>query len=69
MTAAWPIKNIRTARCNTPMEMRLRRRDVDMADRYRGMEFRLYGKEGDALMEEVANFNYLGRPLDQMYDE
>ena len=49
--------------------MKLRRRDVDMADRYRGMEFRLYGKEGDALMEEVANFNYLGRPLDQMYDE
>ena len=32
------------------------------------MEFRLYGREGDALVEGMENFKYLGRPLDQTYD-
>ena len=35
-------------------------------ERCGGMEFILYGREGDALAEGVANFKYLGRPLDQM---
>ena len=40
-----------------------------MAERCGDMEFRLYGREGDALVEVVANFKYLVRPLDQTDDD
>ena len=32
------------------------------------MEFRMYGGEGDAMVEGVETFKYLGRPLDQTYN-
>ena len=66
MPAARLIKYKRTERFNKAMEMRLRWRDVDMAERCGDMEFSVYRREGGALVERVANFKYLGRPLDQM---
>ena len=39
-----------------------------MEERYGEMDFSLYGRDGDTMVEEVANFEYLGRPLDQMGD-
>ena len=33
------------------------------------MEFNLDGKEGDERVENVPTFQYLGRPLDQNYDD
>ena len=36
-----------------------------MAERCRDMEFILYRREGDMLVEGVANFKYLGIPLYQ----
>ena len=47
--------------------MRLRQRDVELAQRYGDMEFSLFGREGYELVEGVTQFKYLGRPLDQ-YD-
>ena len=44
------IKHIRTERRNKAMEMRLRRRDVQMLERCEDMEFILYGREGGALV-------------------
>ena len=43
--------------------MWLSRRDVEMAERYRDMVFRLYGREGGALVEGIENFKYLGRSM------
>ena len=40
-----------------------------MEERCGDMELSLYGREGYSLMEGVANFKYLGRPLDQMDDD
>ena len=36
-----------------------------MGERCREMEFSLYGRGGDALVEGVSKFKYLGRTLDQ----
>ena len=33
------------------------------------MEFRLYGRERGTLVKGVENFNFMGRPLDQTYDD
>ena len=49
--------------------MRLRWRDLETAERCGEMEFILYGREVDALVEGVAKFKYLGRPLDKMYHD
>ena len=49
--------------------MWIRWRDVEIAGRYRETEFSLYGREGNDLVEGVANFKYLGQPLDQMDDD
>ena len=46
--------------------MWLRWRDMEMAKRCGETEFSLYGKDGVAMVEGVENFNYLGRPLDQI---
>ena len=46
-------------------EIRLWWRDVDMSERCMYMELRLYGREGDALLEGVSNFKYMGPTLDQ----
>ena len=40
-----------------------------MAERSGEKEFKLYGREGYALVEGVTQFKYLGNPLDQMDDE
>ena len=65
MSVARMIKHINTSRCNKVTEIRIKRRGVEMAERCREMDFILYGREGGALVEEVSNFKYLGRPLDQ----
>ena len=44
------IKHIHTERLNKAMEMRIRRRDVEMLERCEEMEFSLYGREGGALV-------------------
>ena len=63
------MKHRRADRCEKTTEIRIRKRDVDMAERCADMEFILYGREGDALVEGVSNFKYLGRPLDQTDDD
>ena len=50
-------------------EMHIRRRDVEMEEMCGHMESSLYGREGDALVEGVANFKYLGRQMDHTDDE
>ena len=45
--------------------MHLRRKDVDMAEKFGDMEFILYGGYSGELVEGLATFNYLERPLDQ----
>ena len=51
------------------MEMSLKRRYLEMAERLGEMEFRFYERLGCALLEGVSQFKYLGRPLDQKYDD
>ena len=48
--------------------MQLRRRDVEMAERYTETEFIFYGREGYVIMEGDENFKYMGRPLDKNDD-
>ena len=43
--------------------MRLRREDADMAEMCGETGLRLYGREGYVMLEVVANFKYMGRPL------
>ena len=69
MTAAQLIKHRRAVICHKDMDMWIRRRDVEMAERCGEMEFSLYGRDGGALAERVSNFNYLGSPLDKTYDD
>ena len=45
--------------------MGIRRRDTEIAERCRDMELILWGINRDALVEGVAKFQYLGRPLDK----
>ena len=40
--------------------MCLRKRCVLMSERYREIDFSLYGREGDALVLGVVKFEYLG---------
>ena len=49
--------------------MRLKRRDVEIAERYMEMEFRFYGREGFVMLEGDENFKYMGRPLDKKDDD
>ena len=51
------------------MERRIRQRYVEMSTRCQEMELNLYGGEGYERMENVPTFRYLGRPLDQTYDD
>ena len=57
------------ARCEKVTEMRLKRRDVEIAERYMEMEFRFYGREGFVMLEGDENFKYMGRPLDKKDDD
>ena len=52
----------RMASCYRAMDMRLRQRDLEMAERLGEMEFSLYGREGVALMEGWISSNTLGVP-------
>ena len=65
MQSGWLIKHRRTARCFNNTDMRLRRKDVEVASRCAEMEFNLTGKEGEETIEVVSLFTYLGRTLDQ----
>ena len=47
--------------------MQLRCRYMEMTQRSGEMDFSVYGREEDELVEGVINFKYLGRPLKQ-YD-
>ena len=69
MPAARLVEHRWTARREKATEMQLSRRDVDIVERCWEMEFRFYRREGDALVELVANFKYLGRLLDQTDDD
>ena len=68
MPVARLLKHKRMERCNNATKMQIRRRDVEMAERYRYMDFILYKKGGDALVEGVATFKYMGRPIDHTCD-
>ena len=57
-----------TSRCDKSTDMSPRQRDVDMEERCGEMEFILYGMEGGVLVEGVAQFEYMGLPLDQTDD-
>ena len=62
---AWLIKPRLKERVNKETKMRLRHRDVWMAERCGEIKFSMYGEEGNAMVEGVENFKYLGRPRDQ----
>ena len=49
--------------------MWLKCKDVEMAERGGELEFRLYGRQEGALVEVVANFQYLGRSLNHTYSD
>ena len=68
MPAAGIFKHSQTDKYNKSTERRLRRRDVDMEERCREMEFNMKGGEVDERVESVKMFRYLGRPIDQMDD-
>ena len=46
--------------------MRIQQKNVEIAQRVGDTEFSLYVREGDALVEGVEQFKYLGRTLDQI---
>ena len=48
------------ARCDQAMEIRLKWRDMEFYHRSGEMEFALYGREGDELVEGLTQFKYLG---------
>ena len=58
-----------TSRYDQVTEIRLQWRDVELDQRSRELEFSLYGREGDALVEIVAQFKYMGIPLYQSDDD
>ena len=58
-----------TDKCNTEMERQIRRRDVEMTVRCSKLEFSMYKEEGGKMVEGVATLKYLGRTLDQTYDD
>ena len=69
MQASRLFKHRQSDKCNKSTEIRLQLRDVEMAERCGEMEFSLKGYEGDDRVENVTTFRYLGRPLDQTYDD
>ena len=59
----------RTDRRERVTDMSLRRIYMEMEESLEEMEFILYGREGDTMMEGVTQFKYLGRPLDKTHDD
>ena len=56
-------------KCHKSTEIRIRRRDVEMASRCGEIEFNLDGEEVDERVENVPTFRYMGRPLYQTDDD
>ena len=69
MQAARLFKHQDLDKCHISTEIRLQRRDVEMAARCGEMEFNIDRKEGEDRLENVPTFRYLGLPLDQMGDD
>ena len=69
MQAARLFKHRRSEKCHKFTEIRIRQRDVEMAARCGEMEFNLDGEEGYQRVENVLNFQYLGRLLNQTDDD
>ena len=63
------FKHWQPDKCHKLTEIRLRRRDVEMAVICGEMEFNLYGGEGDERVENIPTFQYMGQPLDQTDDD
>ena len=57
------IKNQQTARCDRNMQMRWRRRGVEIAEKCTGSTFSLTGDTGAECFEGVEPFKYLGLVL------
>ena len=51
--------------CFKNMDMRLRGKDVEVVSWCAEMESNLAGKEGEEIIEGVALFTFLGRPMYQ----
>ena len=69
MLAAKLFKHKQADKCNNATEKRLRRRDVEMAERCGDIEFSLEGREVDDRVEVVATFRCPGSTLDQTHDD
>ena len=63
------IRNLRTARCGRNMQMRLRRRDVEITASFMGATFSLVGDDGADFFEGVESLNYLRRVLHQLDED
>ena len=69
ITAGRIIRHRRTARCNKNNQMRWRRRDVAIADRYSEVTFSLIGEEEVKRIEGVEVIKCLGRLLERSDDD
>ena len=69
MPEARIFKQRQSDKCHKLTEIRLLWRDVGMAERCGEMEFSLEGREGEERVENVMTFRYLGKLLDQTYDD
>ena len=69
MLAARLVQHIQMDRRNRTTEMRLQHNDVEIAHRLGNIEFSLYDKEGDSLVEGAAQLKYLGRTLEQIEND
>ena len=69
MPVARIFKHRKSDKCHKATERRLRRRDMEMAERCGEMDFSLEGGEGEERVDNVTRFRYLGRPLDQTDDD
>ena len=69
MQAARLFRHRQSGKCHKSTERRLQKRDVEMAAMCGEMEFNLDREEEDERVENVQTFQYLGRPLDQKYDD
>ena len=53
-----------TDMCNRATEMQLQRKDVEISQRSGDIEFSLYVREWDSLVEGVEQLKYMGRTLE-----
>ena len=69
MHAAKMIQNRLTDKCNRETEMHLWSRDMYISQKEGYMRLSLYDREYNPLLEEVMQFQHLGRKLDEMDSE